>query len=219
MLGYLWSMGRTALYRDPVPFRPARAEVQLDPDAVILCMPDGRLRRHALDGTSPYAIDGFVMARVDTHWERRFVRMLILESEQQRTVVITPPDQGAVAPNVVRVPEAPPEAAIIDSVAWEALADFVIGGGRLAACSIDDLARLVTISSSMFAVLIGEVAAQCALELAWVGRGPLRGGSDLDTALQPLVAAARDSPRAAEALVAALAYAVGATRRRRRMGR
>jgi len=49
-----------------------------------------------------------------------------------------------------------------------------------------------------------------------MGRGPLRGGTDLDTALQPFVEAARWSPRAAEALVAALAHAAGATRRRRR---
>ena len=84
-------------------------------------------------------------------------------------MIITPPDQGAVAPNVVRVPEAPPEAAIVDVRAWDALADWVLGGGRLAACAIADLARLASIASPQFAVLIGEVAAQRALELAWAG--------------------------------------------------
>jgi hypothetical protein len=204
-------MGRTALYRDLVPVASARAEVQLDDDVLVLRMPDGRLRRLALDGVTPYAIDGFVI------WgggERRFVRMLVLEREVTRDVVITPPEQGAVAPNVVRVPEAPAEAAVIDPVAWEALAEWVIGGGRLAA--ITDLARLATIATPQFAVLIGEVAAQRALELAWMGRGPLRGGTDLDTSLEPFVMAARHSPRAAEALVSALAHAAGATRRRRR---
>jgi hypothetical protein len=209
-------MGRTALYRDPVPFRPARAEIQLEPDALLLRMPDGRFRRHTLDGVTPSATDGFVAARIDTRWERRFVRMLVLDGRYSSLAVITPPDRGAVAPNVVMVPEAPPEAAIVDEHEWDALADWVLGGGRLAACSIGDLARLAMIASAQFAVLIGEVAAQRALELVWAGRGPLRGGSDLDTALQPLTDAARESPRAAEALVSALAHATGATRRRRR---
>lgn len=209
-------MGRTALYRDPVPFRPARAEVHLDHDVLSLRMPDGRQRRHLLDGTMPMATDGFVRARIDAHYERRFVRMLILESARERTVVITPPDHGAVAPNVVRVPEAPPEAAIVDERAYDALADWVLGGGRLAACAISDLARLAAIAAPQFAVLIGEVAAQRALELAWSSRGPLRGGWDFESALQPLADAARESPRAAEALVSALAHAAGVMRRRRR---
>jgi hypothetical protein len=101
-------------------------------------------------------------------------------------------------------------------MAWEILADWVIGGGRLGACTISELARLSTIATPAFAVLIGEVAAQRALELAWVSRGPLRGGIDLDAALYPLVVAARFSQRAAEALVSALAHAAGSTRRRRR---
>ncbi len=45
-------------------------------------------------------------------------------------------------------------------------------------------------------------------------RGPLRGDVDMDTALQPLADLARSEPRAAGALVAALAHAAGATRRR-----
>jgi len=64
--------------------------------------------------------------------------------------------------------------------------------------------------------LIGEVAAQRALERVWAAAGPLRGLDDVDAALDPLVLAARQSPRVADALVAALAHAAGATRRRRR---
>ena len=209
-------MGRTALYRDPVPFRPARAEVQLEPDALQIRLPDNRWQRFSLDGCTPTAGDGFVAARIDARSERRVVRMLSLEQRHARIVVITPPDQGAVAPNVVRVPEAPPEAAIVDASEFDALADWVLGGGRLAACAIVDLARLAAIASPQFAAVIGEVAAQRALELVWAARGPLRGGSDLDTALQPLADAARHSQRAAEALFAALAHVAGATRRRRR---
>lgn len=218
-------MGRTALYRDPAPFRPARAEVQVDCDVLLLGMPDGRERRHGLDGVAATLLDGFVAVRAtgmmvevraERRPERRFVRMLILERDHERHVIITPPDHGAVAPNVVRLPEAPDEAAIIDDHAWDALADWITGGGRLAGWSIADLARLAAIATSQFAVLIGEVAAQRALELVWAAAGPLRGFDDLESALYPLVLAARHSPRVAEALVAALAHAAGATRRRRR---
>jgi hypothetical protein len=209
-------MGRTALYRDPAVFRPARATVQLEHDVVLLAMPDGRTRRHALDGVEATAIDACVAAKIDERWERRFVRMLVLARGAETNVVITPPEQGAVAPNVVRLPQAPPDAAIVDARVWDALADWVLGGGRLAGCAIADLARLATIATPQFAVLIGEVAAQRAFELVWASAGPLRGAAeDLDTALQPLTDAARSSTRAGEALVSALAHVAGVTRRRR----
>jgi hypothetical protein len=207
-------VGLPALYRDPVPFRPARAEIQLEPDALRLCMPDGWMRRHLLDGVFATITDGFVAARIDARWQRRFVRMLVLERDGEGVVVITPPDQGAVAPNVVRVPEAPVSAAIVDTRSWEALADWMLGGGRLAALSIADLARLSCIATPQFAVLIGEVAAQRALELVWGAMGPLRGDSDFDEALYPLADAARSSARAGEALISALSHA--AVRRARR---
>ena len=216
-----------------MPYKPERANVQLDPDALILAMPDSRVRRHALDGVQATISDGFVAERsargsqetisltarhgapIVPRVLRRFVRMLEIERDGERVVVITPPDQGAVAPNVVFLPEAPADAAIVDERAWDALAEWLLGGGRLAACSVADLARLACIATPQFAVLIGEVAAQRALELVWVAAGPLRGGQDLDSALQPLVDAAKHSARASEALVSALAHAAGATRRRR----
>jgi hypothetical protein len=215
-----------------VPFRPARAEVHLEANALLLVMPDGRIRRHFLDGVHVTTSDGFVaersargsseliprdsMVNVAPRVLRRFVRMLVLERDGAQFVVISPPEQGAVAPGVVRVPEAPHDAAIIDNDAWDALTDWLLGGGRLGACSVADLARLATIATPHFAGLIGEVAAQRALELVWLeAAGPLRGGFDLDSVLQPLVDAARSSPRAGEALVSALSHAAGARRRRR----
>jgi len=215
-----------------VPFRPARAEVQLEHDALVLVMPDGWMRRHPLDGMVATIRDGFVAERsargsaetilrphevavAPPRVLRRFVRMLVLEGGGERVVVITPPDQGAVAPGVVRVPEAPSDAAIIDARAWEALGDWLLVGGRLTACPITDLARLSCIATPQFAVLIGEVVAQRALEYVWAASGPLRGGLDLDSVLQPLVDAAKHSPRASEALVSALSHAAGARRRRR----
>src|SRR5579862_3535880 len=99
----MMGLGRlAALYRDPVPFCPARAELQLEADALYLLMPTGRTRRHALDSVDASVIDGFVIDGA----RRRFVRMLTLEGDHDRNVIITPPEQGAVAPNVVRVPEA-----------------------------------------------------------------------------------------------------------------
>jgi hypothetical protein len=207
-------VGRTALYLDPVLYRPARAEVQLDSDTLLLVMPGGWMRRYTLHGVSTTTGDGYVA--MPPRGARRFVRMLMLEREGERYAVITPPDQGAVAPKIVGVPEAPSGAAVVDLTAWEALADWLLGGGHLSACSIAELARLACISTPQFAVLIGEVAAQRALELAWAAHGPLRGGSDLDSALSPFAVAAKDSPRAAEALVSAHAHAAGASRRRRR---
>ncbi len=228
---YYETVGRTALYLDPVPYRPARAVVQLDSDTLILTMPNNWIRRHVLDGVQVTISDGFVAERsargsselISRHGApiqtqrvlRRFVRMLVLERDGERIVVITPPEHGAVAPNVVLVPEAPSDAAIIDEYAWEALADWLLGGGRLAAFSIIDLARLACIATSQFAGLIGEVAAQRALEHVWSATGPLRGWTDLDSVLQPLVDAAKHSTRASEALVSALSHAAGASRRRR----
>src|SRR5687767_9453889 len=99
-------------------------------------MPDGRTRRHPLDGVSALTSDGCVpqpSARGSSEHIpisfagvrhpapaprvlRRFVRMLVLERKNgQRDVVITPPDHGAVAPNVVSLPEAPGDAAVIDT--------------------------------------------------------------------------------------------------------
>ena len=248
-------MGRTALYRDDIPFRPERTEIQLEPDTLVLHMPDGRTRRHPLHGVAATTYDGTFADRsargsselivrvplglgrpapTPPRVLRRFVRMLVLEREsantnhsrrdrEDRTVyLITPPDQGAVAPSVVSVPEAPSDAAVVEPRAWEALADWISNGGRLAACSIAELARLATIATPHFAVLIGEVAAQRAIEHLWSELGPLRMGFDpsdsqyLDIALQPLSDAARHSPRASEALVSALSHAAGAARRRRR---
>jgi hypothetical protein len=209
-------VGKTALYRDPVPYRPARARIQLDLDVLVVEMPDGSTRRYVLDGASAVVGDGFVSANFNGgRAQRRFVRMLSL-GPVVRVTVVTPPEQGAVAPNVVSVPEAPHDAAIVDMLTWDALAEWLLGGGRLAACSVADLARLACIATPQFALLIGEVAAQRALELVWVAAGPLRGAMDLDAALQPLVDAARSSPNAAEALVSALAHVAGASRRRRR---
>src|SRR4051812_27737582 len=114
-------VGRTALYRDPVPFKSACAKVQLEAELLLVEMPDGWTRRHVLDGVTTTIGDGFThVQRSGGRLERRFVRMLTLERAGRHVAVITPPEQGAVAPNVVRVPEAPHDAAIVEGPTWEA---------------------------------------------------------------------------------------------------
>jgi hypothetical protein len=198
-----------ALYKDET--RPvARAEVVLEPGVLTLAMPDGDARAIGLDGCAAMTADAAS--------RRRFVRMLIVDSHGERLVVITPPDRGAIAPRAIRLPEAPADAAVIENAAWDALVDWLMSGGRLTACSVAELARLVQIASPQFATIIGEVAARVALETVWESAGPWRGGVDLDHALRPLADASRHSVRAAEALVAAHAVASVLRPRRRRAG-
>ena len=73
---------------------------------------------------------GTDLAIVDKRRERRFVRMLVLESDCALTIVITPPDRGAVAPNVINLPEAPGHAVIVDERGWEALSEWMPSVGE-----------------------------------------------------------------------------------------
>jgi hypothetical protein len=195
-----------------------RAEVSLEANAVSLTLADGHTRRHALDGCAVVTVDA-----VSDH---RFVKMLIIEratasghfDAHERLIVITPPDRGAIAPGVVRVPQAPSEAVVVETEAWEALAAWLGKGGRLSGCSVAQLARLAAIASPQFALVIGEVAAEIALELVWESVGPIRGGNTLEAALRPLHDAARHSPRAADAWIAALARAASSIGPSRRLG-
>lgn len=202
-------MGRIALYRDETRPLP-RAEVVLEPGLLALHLPGGGVRAIELDGCAAITADAAS--------RRRFVRMLIVEGHGERVVAITPPDLGTIAPRAIRLPDAPPDAIVIEAYAYDALIDWLMGGGRLSGCSVTELARLSLIASPTFATLIGEVAARIAIEMVWETRGPLRGGVDLEHALRPLHDASRSSVRAAEALVAALSVAAVLRPRRRRAG-
>ncbi len=194
-----------ALYRDDVLITP-RARVAVDAAALSLHLPGGGTRAISLEGAS--------ITIVDAERVRRFVRMMVLERGHDRTHLITAPERGAIAPRAVRVPCAPDDAVVLDDGDWDVLAGWLGGRGRLAGLTVGELARLATLATPHFAIVIGEVAATAALEQVWEGAGPLRGGVEVEAALAPLRRAARDSPRAAEALVAALALAAGAPRRR-----
>ncbi|MCL4223404.1 MAG: hypothetical protein KJZ91_02900 [Myxococcales bacterium] len=185
------------LYRDDA-FPPSpRTEVALAWSELSLYLPDGRCLQLELDGARHSV--GDATAR------RRFVRMMSIEARQAAVTLITPPDRGAIAPRVAHLPAAPDDAAVLEAGVWEQLADWVASSGRLAGRTVEELARLASIATAPFAVVIGEVAAGVARDLARMASGPLRGVADVLEWLRPLQLAARSSPRAEDALVAALA--------------
>jgi hypothetical protein len=201
-------LATNALYRDPARIDAPRAQVSLSFSDLTLQFHDGSSRWIDLDGCANDV--------VDATFQRRFVRMLTLDRHGEQVALITPPDHGAIAPRVAHLPAAPDDAAILPDEPWQVVVDWVHGGGRLCGLSVAELARLTTIATSQFALIIGEVAAQVALEMVWEQVGPWRGGAALSDALGPLQRAARGSERAAEALVAALA-ACAAMRQRARI--
>ena len=195
-------MGRSsALYRDDTMRPSPRTEVTVEGSELALHLPDGRWRQLQLDGTSNLIGDATC--------RRRFVRMVTIERLGESTALITPPELASIAPRAAHLPAAPDDAMVVETSAWEAVADWIASGGRLAGRTIDELARLACIASAPFAVTIGEVCAQVARDLARLARGPLRGVHDALEWLRPLQIAARSSPRAEEALVAALAACTG----------
>jgi hypothetical protein len=174
--------------------------VEIGGAELFLTMPDGHEREFALAGAD--------LAVGDATFTQRFVRHLHLETGYAELDLITPPEQGAIAPRVAQLPRAPDEAAIIDRPVFDTLVEWLLGGGRLGGRTIEDLARLARLARPTFAVVIGERAAQLALDGTWPFGGPMRGGAigdDVRRRLLPLEMAARDSERAGEALVAALA--------------
>jgi hypothetical protein len=202
-------VGRSnALYRDPTRVSAPRAEVTLAWSELTVIFQDGRSRWLDLDGCATDV--------GDATFHRRFVRMLTLDRGVEQLALITPPDHAAIAPRVAHLPTAPEDAAVVDEEPWQVVVEWVAGGGRLSGLSVGELARLSTIATPQFALIIGEVAAQVAFEMVWEQSGPLRGGAALSDSLAPLYRAARASVRAAEALVAALAACAVLRQRRRR---
>jgi hypothetical protein len=201
-------MGRSkALYREiAVPTEP-RAGLALEQDVLEVSYPDGRFRRMPLDGCR--------VAVSDASCRNRFVRHLALIAREERVDLITPPDEGTIAPRAARLPTAPAEAVVVAATAWEIVVDWVQSSGRMAGRTVAELARLTCVASPQFAVVLGELAAQVAVEMVWERMGPMRGGGEIGDTLRPLEEAARTSPRAGDALIAALAASALLRRRRR----
>jgi hypothetical protein len=184
-----------------------RTRVEIGGAELLLTLPDGCV--------SAFALEGADLAVGDATFTQRFVRHLHLETGDAELDLITPPEQGAIAPRAAQLPRAPDQAGIVDRPVFDILVEWLLGGGRLGGRTIEDLARLARLASPTFAVVIGERAGHLALEGTWPFGGPMRGGAigdDLRRRLRPLEAAARDSERAGYALVAALAACAGERR-------
>lgn len=202
-------MGRcTALYSNSAQERILRTTVELSGDVLYLTFPDGRWHNLPLHGCT-YAV-------ADAACLQRFVRHLDLEGGFGRMDLITPPDRGAIAPRAACLPRVPAEAAVVETVAWEAVVDWLSSGGRLSGRTVAELARLACVATPQFAVVIGELAAKVATEMIWEQCGPMRDSGGAPNLLRPLQEAARTSSRAADALIAALAATATLRRARSR---
>ena len=185
-----------------------RTLVEIGPDRLFLALPDGRARELALSGAE--------LTVGDAPFAQRFVRHLHLVAHAGATDLITPPEEGSLAPRAAQRPRAPDDAAIVERGAFDTLLVWLAAGGRLGGCTIAELAALARVATPSFAVVVGERAGQLAVETVWQHGGPMRGGDtgdDVRRRLRPLEEAARTSERAAEALVAALAFSAPAGRR------
>lgn len=193
-------MGRcTALYSNALRAPAPRTEVELARDELFLRFPDGRWSHVALHGCR--------VSVSDAACSQRFVRRLALDSECARLDLITPPERGAIAPRAAGLPGVSHDAAVVETSSWEALADWLLSGGRLAGRTVAELARLACVATPQFAVIIGQLAARVAAEMVWDRCGPMRDSGGMPNALRPLAEAARSSPRAADAFMAARAAA------------
>ncbi|MEM9488014.1 MAG: hypothetical protein AAGC55_02655, partial [Myxococcota bacterium] len=121
-----------------------------------------------------------------------------------RTDFITPPEVGTIAPRAARLPGVHlGRAAVLEASHWEAIATWLVAGGRLAGLTVAELARLACVATPRFAETLGSYAARAAGELGWERCGPMRDSGGLRNPLRPLEEAARQSPSAADALAAA----------------
>lgn len=180
------------------PRRSARSVVEIERNRLHVGLPDGARRTIELQWVS--------FSVRDASAAQRFVRELSLECPSGTICFMTPPEDGAIAPRALGLPPAPSEALVLTPTMWDTLLDWLRGGGRLSGRTIGELARLARMATSPFAVAIGEVAARVAREMTWERSGPMRSSAvDPRELLRPLEEAARDSARAADALIAALA--------------
>ena len=190
-----------ALYSHSLPASYPRASLEVSLECVVVTSPGCNVRRVQLAGAE-FSIG-------DATCDRRFVRHLELHQATSRIDLITPPEEGAIAPRAARLPDVPPDRAIVGALEWSAAVRWLRDGGRLTGKTIAELAALARVATPQFAIVIGEYAADRALEIVAGRSGPMRGGVGLRQSLRPLEVCARTSARAADALVAALSRVMG----------
>jgi len=191
-------MGKLAAIRPNAVDIIARTGVELDFSGVAVTPPGERLSRRIEAGRCDLQV-------VDAQRCKRFVRHLRVVHRGARLDIISPPEDGAIAPRCARVPVAPARALVIDDDAFEVMVEWLTSRCALRSRTMPDLAGLASWATSGLAVHIGERAARLAVEMTSVVCGPLRGCGSPRQVMAPLVVAARRSERASEALVAALA--------------
>jgi len=182
------------------PLVPRRARIELDACSLYLSTEDwdGVWDEVALAGARVYARDATC--------NLRFVRHVSVRTRARRVDLITPPAEGAIAPRAARLPGVPHGALIVEGAVWDTVCAWVRSGGGLSGRTIHELARLACLATSQFAIAVGECIAHVAAEMTWQRLGPMRGGGAFLQVLKPLEDAARTSPRANEALAAALSF-------------
>ena len=189
-------MGKLAALRPHAVEIRARTRVEIDAQALVLHPPGGRTRRVPLARST--------LTVRDAELYKRFVRHLRISRGSDHLDLITPPEAGAIAPRVARLPEAPSLSFVVDRPDFDVLAGWLAQGGSLRTRTMSELASLACRATSAYAVQIGEWAAQIAVHMTSDVCGPMRGCQSPRQVLAPLAGAARFSERASEALIAAL---------------
>ncbi|MBT8494809.1 MAG: hypothetical protein KJO07_17260 [Deltaproteobacteria bacterium] len=190
-------MGKLAALRTHAVEIRARTVIEVDLSALVLTPPGGRPTRVDLARCAFTARDAELF--------KRFVRHLRISRDAEHIDLVTPPEEGSIAPRVARLPAAPSLSFVIDRPDFDVIACWLARGGSLRGQTVAELARLAMVATSSYAVHIGEWAAQVAVDMTSDVCGPLRGCASPRQVLAPLMQAARTSERASEALVAALA--------------
>ncbi len=168
----------------------------MDDRALYLSLDDGAWDEMPLSGVR-------VLER-DAQCDQRFVRHVVVRTPLRRLDLITPPEAGAIAPRAARMPGVPHSAIIVDTPVWETVSHWIRTGGGLTGRTIAELARLAAVATSQFAISLGECVAHVAAAMTCEHLGPMRSAGEVSELLRPLEDEARHSPRANEALVAAL---------------
>ncbi len=159
-----------------------------------------------------FELNGCDFGLSDARYHHRFVRHLQISRRFglgiARLDLITDPRLGMIAPRAARLPDLAEATAMISEAQLATVTRWLDGGRRLLGLSIIDLAKLSSVASVVFAVVIGERAADLATQMSWERGLPLRSSpvSNSRALLSPFEQQAAHSERAHLALMAALAH-------------
>ncbi len=159
-----------------------------------------------------FELSGCDFGLSDARYHHRFVRHLQISRRfglgTARLDLITDPRLGMIAPRAARLLDLTEATAIITAAQLATVTRWLDGNRRLLGLSISDLARLSSVASVVFAVAIGERAADLTTQMSWERGLPLRSSpfTNSRALLSPFEQQAAHSERAHLALMAALAH-------------